>query len=552
MSFREGRSRPNPWMVLAVMCLGLFVTLLDTTIVNIAVPSIMTDLGASLDEVLWVLNAYTLVFAALLITSGRLGDIFGPRNMFLAGMAVFAGASALCGFARSPEALIAARAVQGLGGALMAPQALPIVTALFPPEKRGAAFALPGILGGLAVAVGPALGGLIVSSFGWSWVFYVNVPVGIVALALAVLVVPDLRPGRRHRLDLLGVLLATAGLFGVTFGLIEGERYDWGAVYSFVTIPGIIGVGAMLMVLFLWVQRGKQGGENEPLLPFSLFEDRAYALMNVVAAAMGFAMLGLFLPLTIYLQSVLGLSAVAAGLTILSQPVAMMLLAGPAGNLADRHGGKWVLSCGLVLFACGMGYVDWVAQTDSGRWAFLPGLIVSGVGLGCTWGPLYSVAMRDIRPQVAGVASGVLNTVQEMGGVLAAAVVGAVLQNRLAVAMREEAASRAEALPPRLRERFVDGFGRATEDGLLGGTGQAGGDLRVPPGLPEQASEQLRLLAGQVFQHGFVDAMHPSLILPIAAVALAAVCCLAVRGRPQGAEPSDPALEPAAVQEAGR
>ncbi|HET8631686.1 MAG TPA: MFS transporter, partial [Thermomicrobiales bacterium] len=246
MTTHDGRARVNPWAVLAVLCLGLFMTLLDLTIVNIAIPSIIDGLAATLDQILWVLNAYSLVFAVLLITSGRLGDLLGPRNLFAGGLAVFTAASALSGLAHDPTQLILARAAQGLGAALMSPQSLPLITSLFPPERRGAAFGMTGALGGLAVVAGPTLGGLIVTHWGWRWIFYVNLPVGILTLALALLVIPDLRPGRQHRLDLPGVALATTGLFGLVFGLIEGQRYDWGTVWSFVTITAIIGAGVAL------------------------------------------------------------------------------------------------------------------------------------------------------------------------------------------------------------------------------------------------------------------------------------------------------------------
>jgi EmrB/QacA subfamily drug resistance transporter len=228
MTFQENTSRANPWLVLAVMCLGLFMTLLDTTIVNIAIPSIIDGLDASRDEILWIINAYVLVLAVLLITAGSLGDIFGPRRLFLAGLALFMLSSALCRVAQDPTHLIIARAFQGVGGALLSPQMLAVITSLFPPGQRGTAFAIPGAVAGLAVAAGPPLGGLLVTNFGWPSIFYVNVPVGIVAIVLTLLLVPDLRPGRRHRLDVLGVLLVTAALFSITFGLIEGERYDWG------------------------------------------------------------------------------------------------------------------------------------------------------------------------------------------------------------------------------------------------------------------------------------------------------------------------------------
>ncbi len=527
-SARTGR-QTNPWLVLLIMSLGVFMTLLDITIVNIAIPSIIDGIGARLDEVLWVLNAYSLVYAVLLITSGRLGDIVGPRNMFVAGLAIFTLASALSGLAQDPTQLILARALQGLGAAVMAPQSLPIITTLFPPEKRGGAFAISGIMAGLAVVIGPTFGGFLVTSFGWRWIFYVNLPVGVLTLALSLALVPDIRPGRAHRLDLLGVLLATAGLFGFVFGLIEGQRYDWGRVWGPVTVPMIIGAGALLLIAFLLWQRARQSGE--PLLSFAVFRDRNFSVASLVLMAMGFAMLGLFLPLTIYYQSVLHLSAVDAGLTLAPQTLVMFFVAPLSGALASRPGGKYVLMFGLVAFAAGMAFIDWTAQADSGRWSFLPGLIVAGIGLGCVWAPVYSLAMRDLRPQLAGVASGVLNTIQELGGVIANASIGALLQNRLAESLQDQAVRYSAQVPPEFRQRFVEGFGRAMKGGLEVGRGQTGTSLSLPKDVPPQAVEQIRHLAEQVFSHGFVSAMHPTLVLPICVVLLTAASCLVMRSR---------------------
>src|ERR1700736_2413273 len=214
----ENRRSAAPWLALAVLALGLFMTLLDLTIVNVAIPSIVDDLHASLDQILWVLNGYSLVYAVLLITSGRLGDIFGPRNMFMAGVVIFTAASALSGLAQDPTQLILARGAQGLGAAILAPQGLPIIPTIFPPDPRGGVHAIYGGLAGLAVLAGPIVGGFIVTNFGWRWIFYVNLPVGVLIVAAALALVPDLRPAQRHRLDIVGVALATAGLFGVVFG----------------------------------------------------------------------------------------------------------------------------------------------------------------------------------------------------------------------------------------------------------------------------------------------------------------------------------------------
>src|SRR5256886_591096 len=220
----------SPWLVLSVLCLGFFMILLDTTIVNIAIPAISDHLHASLSQILWILNAYVLVYAVLLITAGRLGDLYGPKQLFLVGLVIFTLASVACGFAQNRTQLIIFRVVQGLGGALLSPQTLSVLTVIFPADKRGAAFGIWGATAGIATVAGPVVGGWLVTDFGWRWIFFVNVPVGIVALVGAAIVMPNLKLNRRHRLDWVGTLLATVGLFLITFGLIEGQTHDWGKV----------------------------------------------------------------------------------------------------------------------------------------------------------------------------------------------------------------------------------------------------------------------------------------------------------------------------------
>jgi EmrB/QacA subfamily drug resistance transporter len=512
----------RPAAVLVVFLLGLFMTLLDLTIVNVAIPGMAAGLGSTLDQVLWVLNAYSIAYAVLLITAGRLGDIAGPRTMFMIGMALFTVASAGSGAAHSVAWLIACRALQGLGAAMLAPQGLPLFTSVLPPERRGGAFAAMGAMSGLAVLAGPTLGGLIVTHWGWRWIFYVNVPIGMLTIALAVVLLPDLRPGRRHRLDVSGVLLLTAGLFGVVFGLIEGERYDWGIVTRGVTIWEIVAAGAAVLVLFGWRQaRGQRG---EPLVPFEVFADRNFSLMTAVLAAMGFAMVGLYLPLTIYLQSVLGLSAVAAGVAMAPQPLAMMLSSAFAGAFAEKISGKLLLIPGLLVFVAGTAWVVTIAGPGTSRWALAPGLAVAGLGLGCVWVPIFGLATRDLQPRLAGVAAGVLDTLQEIGSVVATAVIGAVLQARLADEVVAEAITRSAALPAGARDGFVAGFRSAGTSGLPIGAGPGSG-AGGPAGLPQQLAD-----AGQqVFRHAFVSAMRPTMIVPLVVLAAAAVLASAVR-----------------------
>ncbi|HEY9289517.1 MAG TPA: DHA2 family efflux MFS transporter permease subunit, partial [Candidatus Dormibacteraeota bacterium] len=479
----ETRRPSAPWLALGILALGLFMTLLDLTIVNVAIPSIVDDLRASLDQILWVLNGYSLVYAVLLITSGRLGDIFGPRNLFAAGIVVFTAASAFSGLAHDPTQLILARGAQGFGAALLAPQGLPIMTSLFPPERRSGVFAIYGSLAGLAVLLGPVLGGFITTSWGWRWIFYINLPIGLLTFVLAFLFVPDLRPGLRHRLDFGGVALASLGLMGVIFGLIEGQRYDWGTVWAWITIPEIIAAGVAVLGLFLLVQWRRQ--DKEPLLPFEVFKDRNYTVMTLVLLAMGFAIVGVFLPMTLYYQSVLGLSAFAAGLAIAPQPLAMMLMSGGTAALANRYA-KYLLIGGLTLFAIGVAYIAWTAQVSSNRWSFVPGLVLAGIGMSGVWTPVFSLATRDLQPRLAGVASGVVSTVQELGAVIGSAAIGALLQNQLANALHTRAVSYAAQLPAQAQAPFVEGFKHAAKSGLQVGRGQSGASVPLPPGVPAQ------------------------------------------------------------------
>ncbi|MER6872189.1 MFS transporter, partial [Amycolatopsis sp. NPDC000673] len=321
------RWRGNPWAVLVTLSLGFFLTLLDLTAVNVAIPSMIETMGASLDEVLWVINVYILVLAALLIAFGRLGDVFGPRAMFVAGTAVFTAASVLCALSGDPAQLIAARAVQGLGAAALAPQTMTIIIGTFPPARRGTALGVWGAVAGVATIAGPTLGGLLVSSAGWRWIFVVNVPIGLLVLVLALLLVPDLRHGARRRVDVLGVVFAAAALACLTFALTEGQRYEWNA-----TIWCLLGAGVLLLAVFLVQQRKRQ--HVDPLLPFVLFRDRGFAVMSFVSATVQVGMIGLFLPVMIYLQSVLRFSAVEAGLVMAPAMVVSAVLSPVAGRLA--------------------------------------------------------------------------------------------------------------------------------------------------------------------------------------------------------------------------
>lgn len=438
----------NPWLVLVALVLGQVMTLLDTTVVNVAIPTLARDLDASLDSVLWVINSYVLAFAVLLVTGGRLGDLFGQRRMFVSGVSLFTAASVVCGLAQTADQLIWARVVQGVGAALLVPQTLSLLTRVFPEDKRGAAFGVWGAVGGFGAAIGPTVGGLLVDSLGWRWIFFLNIPLGVAAAVLGAAWLPGHDGGRRRRLDLLGTVLVTTGLFLLTYGLIEGERHAWGGLIPVALLGGVLVLG-----LFVLVERGRQ--DREPLLPFVILRDRNFTLMAVVVAALPLG-LGAMLFLTLlHLQSVAGMSARDAGLTVALAPLISAVVAPKSGSAIDRYGGKPVLLAGLALFAAGIAGIALAVRADGVWWHLVPGLVLLGFGMGVGGSPAAIIAMRDIAQEVSGAASGLFNTTRLCGSLLGSAAVGAVLQARLSVEGLD-AGLLQNVVPHEFREGFAD------------------------------------------------------------------------------------------------
>ena len=516
----------NPWIVLLVLCTGFFMILLDSTVVQIAIPSILDNLHTSLDQILWVVNAYILVYAVLLISAGRLGDLYGQRNMFAVGLVIFTAASAYCGLAPDINHLIAARVIQGVGGALLTPQTLAILTTIFPPDKRGAAFGAWGGVAGIAAIAGPTFGGFIVTNWTWRWIFFINVPIGALALAATLLVVPDTRPGRRHGLDIPGVLLASTGLFAIVFALVEGERFAWGTIWGPLSIPLLIASGVIVLVLFLVLEQR----QDEPLVPLVLFRERNFSLMNWVGLAVSFGMLGMFLPVVIYFQSVLGMTALQAGLAIAPMSILSAVLAPFAGRFADKIGGKYILFAGCLLVAAGFGWLTLATSVNSTAWTFVPPFLVAGLGLSMLFAPMATIAMRNVAPEMAGAASGVYNTTRQLGSVIGTSIVGAILQSQLASGLVRGSAAAAGQLPPQFRQPFVDGFAQAGRSGLQVGPSQIGA-AQLAAGVPPAAAQQLQQLVHQVFAGAYVQAMGPTMAVPIGLLLAAALSSLFIKRR---------------------
>ncbi|MER5541029.1 DHA2 family efflux MFS transporter permease subunit [Streptomyces sp. NPDC002589] len=417
----------NPWIALGALCLGFFMIMVDTTIVNIAVPVILEDLRAGLDQVLWVANAYVLVYAALLVAAGRLGDLLGQKRMYLAGLVVFTVASAWCGLVDSIGPLIAARALQGLGAALLTPQTTAFIALLFPPERRGAAYGMWSGVAGLATIAGPLLGGLVVTRYGWQWLFFINVPVGAVCLVMVTFLVPSQRSVRRTGLDLPGILLVCAGLLALSFGLLEGERYDWGTITGPLSIPLVLAGAVVLLGLFAFQQRRSR----HPLIPGTLLVCRNFTLANGIVAIVSFAMAGNLL-LTLYLQAALGLSPLRAGLTTAPLSAAFGVVGIVVGRRSNADNSKSLLIRGLIVYAAGLVGTVALARPDITAWWLLLSMLVCGVGLGCVMAPMSNLAMGQLDRTLAGAASGVYNTTRQVGNVLGSAAIGALLQGLLA------------------------------------------------------------------------------------------------------------------------
>ncbi|HEU5475798.1 MAG TPA: DHA2 family efflux MFS transporter permease subunit [Actinophytocola sp.] len=519
------RGERNPWLAFAALCVCFFMLMLDSTIVTVAIPSMLTGLSANLNQIIWVNSVYLLANTVPLLLTGRLGDRFGPKRVLLAGLVLFTAASLWCGLARSPGELIAARAVQGLGAAAMAPQTLAFISRLFPPDRRRAPIAVWGAAAGIAIITGPVLGGLLVQHLDWRWIFLLNVPVGLVSLAVAVVFLPDWLPGLRSRFDVPGAVLGSAGLFAVVFGVQNGQHYHWGRVAGPVTVPMVIAVGVALLVAFVVWQRRTPG---EPLLPLRMFAGpigNVFANANLTHAALGFATTGMFLPLVIYLQTVLGLTALECSLLTLPMAVAAGLAAVAAGRTWTRVQARHFVMFGLGTLAAGTIGLAWQAQPDTVPALLVPGLVVAGLGIGLVYSPLTSAAMAWVPGELVGAASGVFNTARQVGGVLGSAASGVLLQVGIAVAVPDAAREHAERLPFQYRDEFVDGITRAANTASqFSGTGP-----RLPSELPPAVVEHVRTVATDAFHLGFTNAAKATLVLPVVVLILGMISAAGLR-----------------------
>lgn len=415
------------WPALWSLVIGFFMILVDSTIVSVATPAIMEELQADIDSAIWVTSAYLLAYAVPLLITGRLGDRFGPRRVYLTGLAVFTVSSALCGFAGSIELLILARVLQGLGAALMTPQTMSVITRIFPPDRRGSAMGLWGSVAGIATLLGPILGGVLVDSLGWEWIFFVNVPVGVVGWILAYRLVPKLST-TSHSFDLIGVVLSAAGMFCLVFGLQEAESYNWGRIAGPVSVWSLIVTGALLFSAFIVWQRLNR---KEPLVPLRLFRDRNFSLANTAISAMGFAVTTMTLPLMLYAQNVRNLSPTEAAMLLAPMAIISGALAPFVGRLVQRGNPKYMAVSGFAGMATALFWLAGLLTPDTPIWLLLLPLSLIGLAGAGIWAPVSLTATRNLAPSLAGAGSGVYNTTRQVGAVLGSAGIAAIMQARL-------------------------------------------------------------------------------------------------------------------------
>jgi EmrB/QacA subfamily drug resistance transporter len=503
------------WWTLLAVCIGTFMLLLDVTIVNTALPYIQRALGASFADMQWVIDAYALSLAALLLTGGSLADLFGRRLVFLIGLVIFTAASLACGLAGSPLALNLARAVQGAGGALMFATALALLANAFRGADRGTAFGLWGATTGAAVAVGPLVGGALTEGVGWEYIFLVNVPIGIGAVALTLAKVEESRRPEEGRVDWIGLVTFSAGLFCLVFALIRGNSEGWASGL----IVGLLVAAVVLLGAFTVAERR----QRLPMLDLTLFRKPAFDGASIAAFSLSAAMFAMFLYLTLYVQNALGYSALEAGLRFLPVTLLSFLVAPASGKLAERWGVRWFIAGGLALVGVGLLLMRQIEPGDDWT-AMLAGFLVAGGGIGAVNPALATAAIGVVEPQRSGMASGINSTFRQVGIATGTAALGAIFTHVVN--------GQASAFWSSAARAGVDTSAR-TSSGQFADFISFGGFRRIGDG------DAVRL-AGQ---EAFLKGLHVILLYGAITALLSAALC-AVLIRPGGLVRPEPAAEP--------
>src|SRR5438105_6237371 len=446
MKARLFAAENKKWWTLAAVSFGLFMIMLDNTIVNVALPTIQKSLHLKVSELEWVVTGYALTFGALMLTGGKLADLMGRRLMFVVGLVIFTLSSLGCGLAGSASVLIAARVVQGVGAALMNPSTLSIITVTFPPRQRGTAIGIWAGVSALALAIGPLAGGLITEHVNWNWIFFINVPIGALAIAAAFAFIDESRDtSREQRPDLPGLITSALGLFALSYGLIEANTYGWTSA----RILGSFALAVVALTAFVLLELH----QRLPMLELGLFRNRGFAGANSVMLLVGLAMFGVFFYVSLYVQQILGYSPVQAGASFLPWTLLIILLAPQAGRLSDRYGPRPFVTGGLLVVAGSLFIFSRLGVHET-FWSLLPAMILGGIGMSGAMAPTTAAAMASVRPEKAGVGSAVLNSMRQVGGSLGIAIMGAIVASGI-----NSSLSAGRTRP----EAFVHGFHHALE-----------------------------------------------------------------------------------------
>ena len=515
------------WWVLVAMVFGLFMPMLDNLVVNVALPTIQHKLGAGVSGLQWIIDAYTLTFASFMLTGGALGDLYGRKRFFMSGLAVFTLGSLACGLSGSTTTLVGFRALQGLGAAMLLPGSLSIITATFSGRERGAAIGIWAAMSGLAIAIGPVVGGLLVEHVSWQSIFFINVPIGITGLMMAHFIVTESKdPNTSRRLDPAGLVTGTAGLFFLVFALIEGNARGWRDPL----ILSAFALSAVVLVAFFVIESHRES----PMLPLSFFRIPTFTAANIVAAAVFFAMFGSVFFLSLYLQNVDGYSPIGAGVRLLAFSLVILVVAPLAGRLSDRYGSRWFMTFGPLVAGGGLALL---LRTHPGSPYFsvlLPAFLVLADGMAATMTPMTAAVMGSVETRHAGVASAATNTSREIGGVFGIALLGAIVTSSFKTGWATSLA--AVGLPKAQASAIVAKFGSAAATG--GGSFQAFAS-HLPPGTPPSVARAVYASIANPFVH----AMHVAILVAVGFMVLAAaVSAIFVRSHVEREVESVPAM----------
>jgi EmrB/QacA subfamily drug resistance transporter len=516
----EGPNAREKAIVLLTMCFALAMVMLDNTVVNVALPTLSRDLEAGVSQLQWIVDGYVLALASLLLTGGILGDRYGRKRMFLTGLAIFTLSSLACGLSQSSQMLIAFRATQGIGAALLLPGTLSILTVTFPPQERARAIGLWAGVSGLALALGPTLGGWLVENIGWQSVFFLNVPIGIIGFLVATSTVRESTSEQVRRIDVPGLVLGTGTLFFVTYGLIEANQFGW----SDPRIWGSLVLGAGLLVGLLVAEHQS----DHPMMPLPLFQIPAFSAGNLVAFSIALAMFGTFFFLSLYVQLIRGYSAFEAGLSFLPLTLLIIVTAPNAGKYAQRHGSRAPMTFGLLLAGTGLLLFTFLTPTTP-YLLMVPVLVMMGLGMGSTMAPMTAAVMNAVGPQRAGLGSAMTNTSREVGGVFGIALLGTILTTRLGSVFSGDIVK----LPLTAAQRI--GLDTAASHGTL--------DPNVLRALPRAVQGPVQA----VFNNAFMSGFHVAVL--VAGLVMYAAAFAAFRFIPSGAHGADATHAAAQSQE---